>query len=90
MTIRVVCPNGHALKVKDSFAGKVGLCPKCKAQIHVPRADDGDMSEDAIADILGDTAAAEAAEPRKEAPVPAPLRRQERTAPQGKTCHVCN
>ena len=87
MAIRVVCPNGHVLKVKDSFAGKVGLCPRCKARIHVPRADDGGMSEDAIVDILGDPVVAEA---RKEAPAPVASPRQDHAAPQGKTCHVCN
>ncbi len=90
MTIRVTCPNGHALKVKDGFAGKVGLCPKCKAQIQVPRLDNGDMSEDDIADILGGPDVPEAARPRKEAPRPVALPRQERAVPQGKTCHSCN
>lgn len=32
MSIKVTCPNGHALKVKDEFAGKAGLCPHCKAR----------------------------------------------------------
>ena len=53
MSIRVVCPNGHTLKVKNSLAGKTGLCPVCKARIQVPRLRPDDLSEDAIMDILG-------------------------------------
>ena len=48
MSIPVQCPNGHKHKVKDSFAGKVGLCPICNAPIHVP----DKATEDAIMDIL--------------------------------------
>lgn len=53
MSIRCVCPNGHVLKVKETFAGKSGLCPTCKARIDVPRRSKRDVSEDAILDILG-------------------------------------
>ncbi len=41
MPIQVVCPGCHArFKVSDKFAGKKGPCPKCKAVIQVPTADD--------------------------------------------------
>jgi hypothetical protein len=53
MSIRVVCPNGHALKVKERLAGTSGLCPKCRARIDVPKLQPEDLSEDAILDILG-------------------------------------
>ena len=36
MTIRVVCRNGHALKVSDSSAGKSGPCPVCKVLVQIP------------------------------------------------------
>jgi uncharacterized paraquat-inducible protein A len=36
MAIKVTCPNGHKLRVKDSLAGKTGLCPTCKARVSVP------------------------------------------------------
>ena len=36
MAIKVTCPNGHTLRVKDSLAGKTGLCPTCKARVSVP------------------------------------------------------
>lgn len=36
MPIRVVCPNGHALRVKDNLAGKPGVCPTCQAGFVVP------------------------------------------------------
>ena len=52
MSIRVTCPNGHALKVKDSCAGKVGLCPVCQAKVKVPEPSGG-MSEDDIISVLG-------------------------------------
>ena len=52
MGIKVTCPNGHTTKVKDSFAGKTGLCPTCKARIAVPDVPRGELSEDAILGIL--------------------------------------
>lgn len=36
MVIRLHCPNGHPVRVKDELAGKTGLCPKCRAQVRVP------------------------------------------------------
>ncbi|MEO0529032.1 MAG: hypothetical protein AAF266_00495 [Planctomycetota bacterium] len=38
MGIRVECPHGHVFKVKDKYAGKKGLCPRCtgQVQVHVP------------------------------------------------------
>jgi len=53
MAIRVICPNGHTLQVKDSLAGKTGLCPVCKARVLVPVPHRGDLSEEAILDFLG-------------------------------------
>ena len=40
MGIQVECPNGHVFKVKDKYAGKVGLCPHCEGEVkvHVPDA----------------------------------------------------
>jgi len=48
MSIPVTCPNGHEHRVKNSLAGKVGLCPNCKAPIHVPER----SGDDALMDIL--------------------------------------
>ena len=54
MTIRVVCRNGHALKVSDSSAGKSGQCPVCKALVQIPLPEpDPTMSEEAILDLIG-------------------------------------
>jgi hypothetical protein len=36
MGIEITCPNGHQLRIKEKYAGKAGLCPKCRAAIHVP------------------------------------------------------
>jgi hypothetical protein len=38
MSIPVVCPNGPQHKVKDRYAGKLRLCPICRAPIHIPGA----------------------------------------------------
>jgi len=89
MTIRVVCPNGHALKVKDSFAGKTGLCPACKARVHIPQINGNDMSEDAIMDILGPDAA-ETTKPAREAAAAGNLRKTDPNLAYKKICHVCN
>ena len=53
MSIRCVCPNGHVLKVKDSFAGMSGRCPSCKGRVDVPKPQDKSISEDAILGLLG-------------------------------------
>ncbi|MGI6414246.1 MAG: hypothetical protein ACOX1P_01145 [Thermoguttaceae bacterium] len=53
MSIKVVCPNGHVLRVKDSLAGKTGLCPTCKARVSVPEPETSSMDESAILSILG-------------------------------------
>lgn len=51
MSIRVVCPNGHELKVNESCAGRSGACPKCGAIVQVPRPVEDDL-EDAILGVL--------------------------------------
>ncbi|MDZ7616518.1 MAG: hypothetical protein U1E05_05895 [Patescibacteria group bacterium] len=51
MAIRVLCPNGHVLQVRDDLGGRVGRCPACKAIVQVPAVDD--FPEDAIMHILG-------------------------------------
>lgn len=53
MAISVTCPNGHALKVQESLAGKIGLCPKCRARVRVPAIRRDELSEDTILDFLG-------------------------------------
>jgi len=53
MSIQVVCPNGHVLKVSDEYAGKTGLCPVCKSRVRVPKPSEDQLSEDAIMGILG-------------------------------------
>ncbi len=53
MSIRVSCPNGHTLNVKDSWAGMSGLCPVCKARVKVPVPAAEQLSEDDILSFLG-------------------------------------
>lgn len=94
MSITVVCPNGHSLKVKDDCAGKKGLCPVCKAQIVVPRPSNGGLSDDDILDILGphnpgrtrDFAAPESERPRHSSDTP----EADRTSPPKRSCEKCN
>ena len=52
MSIRVICHNGHTLKVNDRLAGKLGLCPVCKVQVQVPSMGPAAISEDAIMGML--------------------------------------
>lgn len=52
MSIQLVCPNGHVLRVKDSFAGRKGLCPVCKAPIQVPKPSTEEL-EDEVLQIIG-------------------------------------
>jgi hypothetical protein len=51
MPIRVTCPNGHLLRVKDRHAGQMGLCPFCRARVEVPQPNGG--VEDEVLAILG-------------------------------------
>ncbi len=36
MGIEAYCPNGHRIKVKDSLAGKKGVCPTCGMKFRIP------------------------------------------------------
>jgi hypothetical protein len=36
MGIVAFCPQGHRVKVKDSLAGKKGVCPVCQARFRIP------------------------------------------------------
>ena len=57
MPISAQCPNGHALKVRDEFAGKSGLCPYCHSRVFVPMpvhtAERARISDDEILGLLG-------------------------------------
>lgn len=53
MAIKVTCPNGHTLRVKDSLAGKTGLCPTCKARVSVPEPRHDEMDESDILQVIG-------------------------------------
>ena len=96
MAIRVVCPNGHILKVKDSLAGKTGLCPLCEARVHVPRPSNVGLSEDDILAIVSSNkprprphynpAEELAGEPAR----PSQVSATERTGLPNKTCDKCN
>ena len=59
MSIKVVCPNGHEIRVKDSNAGKTGLCPMCKARVTVPEIERSPLSEEDVMGLLGEPAAAD-------------------------------
>jgi len=87
MSIRVVCPNGHVLNVKNSLAGMTGLCPKCKARVAVPRPQEAGLSEDAILGILGPHVPETPETERTEAEA---SRRPDRTRTPKKSCHKCN
>lgn len=91
MSIRVICPNGHRLEVRDSLAGKVGLCPLCKARVEVPKPKQGELSEDAIMGILGppnpDLPQPVSVQPDLPSPPPP---EGERSSPPKKSCHKCN
>lgn len=53
MSIRLKCPNGHEMNVKDKYAGMTGLCPRCQARVLVPSLDPAKLSDDAILELLG-------------------------------------
>lgn len=53
MAIKLTCPNGHKLRVKDSLAGKTGLCPTCKARVSVPEREHEAIDESDILQVIG-------------------------------------
>jgi len=92
--IRVVCPNGHVIQVKQSLAGRAGLCPVCKARVDVPKIRREALSEDAIMDILGtgegDASADSAGGPAAEPDPSAAPSSEVQVGPPKKTCNNCN
>ena len=92
MSIRVVCPNGHVLNLKDSLAGKTGLCPKCKARVEVPKRPKGGLSEDAIMNILGPHApeSPEKASAGTDPDAVESSSKPARSLTPKKSCHKCN
>jgi len=94
MSIRLTCPNGHALKVNESLAGKAGLCPACKARVQIPNLQASDLSEDAIMGILGSESPgpnrhASDGQARGPASSPVPADREATGAPR-KSCYKCH
>jgi len=90
MSIEVACPNGHTLKVKDSLAGKTGLCPVCKARVRIPRAAPSELTEDAILGIIGPY---EPDESILQQPIEEPTAAKKREAsakPTNTTCEKCS
>ncbi len=92
MSISVVCPNGHALRVADRFGGKTGLCPVCKARVKVPRPAGDRFSEDAILGILGpgEAVAMEDSSPVLPEPPAAPKPQSDGSVSSKKSCERCN
>ncbi|MGA2064915.1 MAG: hypothetical protein ABSG86_08100 [Thermoguttaceae bacterium] len=89
MSIRVVCPNGHALQVKNEWAGKTGLCPTCKTPVEIPHPSMEDFSEDSIMNLLGRPAAAAAPSARPAKPSGGVAAGDGRQQPPKKACEKC-
>ena len=86
MSIQVVCPNGHSLRVDEAYAGRTGVCPHCKARVAIPRPVDGDFSEDAILGLLGGDAPPRRPEARA---ADSAIQTAEKATPK-KPCSKCN
>lgn len=89
MSIVVVCPNGHSLKVSEDCAGRTGRCPICKAKVEVPRPEPN-LSEDAILGILGPHDPEESAIRRASPKTPSRVDRRHVPSPPKKPCNRCN
>lgn len=50
MGIVAYCPNDHRVKVKDTLAGKKGICPTCGARFRIPFESQPDRKHFAIDD----------------------------------------
>jgi hypothetical protein len=101
MSIRVVCPNGHLLRVNDGCAGKTGLCPVCRGLVKVPEPTVHEaLSEDTIAEFFSPSSTtqplpsvprsgATATKPKTDPPVPVekPCERCHKQIPA--ETHIC-
>lgn len=56
MGIRVTCPNGHTLNVKEHLAGRVGRCPKCGGPVRIPEVSQAPAAEGSGAAVSAPTA----------------------------------
>ena len=98
MSIKVICPNGHVLKVSNDCAGKSGLCPVCKVRVKVPQPAKEQLSEDAIMSILGPydpsrsqkLAAIKAPDSLQGKPSPEVEAKVDAPSPPKKSCPHCN
>ena len=89
MSIQVVCPNGHPLTLDDASAGRIGLCPVCKAPVKVPQADSRPLSENAALDLPG-TAKTETSPGKSLLPGGTVFGHAERGKPSVRRCSRCN
>lgn len=89
MSIQVICPNGHPLTVNDSSAGRMGLCPVCKAPVKVPQPDSRQVTEDAVLDFIG-PAKPEAAAGKSSSGVDPSADQPETPKNPKKRCSRCN
>jgi hypothetical protein len=91
MAIKINCPNGHPLRVKQEFAGRQAVCPRCQARVTVPAPAAPGLSDTSVVALLGEVGADRAVVAKV---VPSAPRRSMRTCP--KCCtqisaayHIC-
>lgn len=53
MYIKLVCPNGHKLRVQEIHAGRRAVCPRCQAKLLVPRPKAQTISDTSVMAVLG-------------------------------------
>lgn len=69
MGIRVACPNGHRLNVKNELAGLRGVCPACGEAVAIPLFEAESTAPSAVQPPLSTEPAPE---PQPSAPAPQP------------------
>ena len=89
MSIQLLCPNGHALQVREAYAGKTGVCPLCRARVQIPKSVHSEVTEEAILGFLGPPRRSYA--PAVSGVVAATETRSEVSpSPPKKSCDKCN
>jgi len=89
MSIKMLCPNGHKLRVDERHAGQRAMCPRCSARLTVPTPTRHELSESSIVALLGEASPHQAVLTRA-----APPERPKRTCPKCQTVmsaayHIC-
>ncbi|MGE0608046.1 MAG: hypothetical protein AB7O62_13210 [Pirellulales bacterium] len=90
MYIKLVCPNGHKLRVKEAHAGLQAVCPKCDTRLVIPQPKAHQISDTSVLAVLGDFSATRSVVVKPPAMTAPPALSSEAAEPQGPQQRQCS